>query len=104
MKSKQVGCFLVRFSSDPGSYAITGLSNGGRIKHYRIHHKPGLDYLIGKAECKSLDDIIAKFHAELFLKHPCPGSKYEDLFNASQKRKQAQMAMGYSVPQIDGDD
>lgn len=52
MKSKQKGCFLVRFSSDPGSYAITSLSQGGRLKHFRIYHKPGLDYLIGKAECK----------------------------------------------------
>ena len=100
MKTKQKGCFLVRFSSDPGSYAITALSQGGRLKHFRIYHKPGLDYLIGKAECKSLDDIIAKYHTELYLKTPCPGSKYEDLFSAAQQKRQAQMAAGYQVPDL----
>lgn len=96
MKSKKKGTFLVRFSSDPGSYAITALSQGGRLKHFRIYHKPGLDFLIGKAECKSLDEIIHKYHQELYLKHPAPGSKYEFLF--TQATKQAQMASGYSIP------
>ena len=101
MKSKQKGCFLVRFSSDPGSYAITAMSQGGRLKHFRIYHKPGLDYLIGKAECKSLDEIVAKYHTELYLKAPCPGSKYEDLFNAAQQKKQQAMAAGYQVPDFE---
>jgi hypothetical protein len=43
-------CFL--FSKTSFRYAITALSQGGRLKHFRIYHKPGLDYLIGKAECK----------------------------------------------------
>ena len=74
------GTFLVRFSSDPGSYTITSKSKSKKLKHFRILHKAGLDFLIGKVECKSLEDIITRYGDQLFLKHPCLGSPYAYLF------------------------
>jgi hypothetical protein len=35
---------------------------------------------IGKTECKSLDEIIFKFKADLNLLGPCPGSPFLELF------------------------
>jgi len=78
--SAKRGTFLVRFSSDPGSYTITSKSKSKKLKHFRILHKAGLDFLIGKVECKSLEDIITRFGDPLFLKHPCLGSPYAYLF------------------------
>ena len=44
----KIGSYLVRFSkTEPGSYAITVYTASKAAKHYRIHHKSGLDYLIG---------------------------------------------------------
>jgi len=91
------GTFLVRFSSDPGSYAVTAKTSSGKLKHFRIHHKAGLDYLIGQIECKSLDEIIKKYHKELGLKTAAPGSPYEPLFTSEKQKKKAQMTAGYQV-------
>jgi len=74
------GAFLFRFSaSKPGSYAITVRSRNGHAKHFRVLHEPGLNYLFGKVECKSLDEIIYKFKHELGLGDPCPGSPFPEL-------------------------
>jgi len=97
LAKEKKGTFLVRFSSrDPGCYAISGVSQGGRLKHYRIYHKPGLKYLIGKSECSSLESIINKYHKELYLKTPCPGSPYQDIFEQRQN-----VCAGYLVPDFD---
>merc|ERR1712137_1357449 len=75
------GTFLFRFSSsDPGCFAISTVSNVGTIKHFRIFHRPGMSYILGKSECQSLSDIIIKYKRELSLKTPCPGSPYQHLF------------------------
>jgi serine/threonine protein kinase len=98
LRKHKKGTFLVRFSArEPGCYAITTVSQSERIKHFRIYHKPGLDFLIGKSECKSLEDIIAKYHKELYLRSPCPGSPFEDLFRANKRAA----SVGYLVPQLD---
>jgi len=95
--SRDNGTFLVRFSSDPGSYAVTAKTSAGKLKHFRIHHKAGLDYLIGQIECKSLEEIIKKYHKELGLKSPAPGSPYEPLFTSEKQKKKQQMTAGYQV-------
>ncbi|KAL6062991.1 Gustatory receptor [Balamuthia mandrillaris] len=75
------GSFLFRFSSsEPGSYAITVHSKRGSVKHFRVRHRPGLNYLIGKTECKTLNEIIFVFKKDLNLQKPCPGSKFQQLF------------------------
>jgi SH2 domain len=41
------GTYLLRFSgSDPGSYAISAKSRSGATRHYRVYHKPDLEYLM----------------------------------------------------------
>lgn len=98
LANEKKGTFLVRFSSrDPGCYAISTMSQGGRLKHFRIYHKPGLDYLIGKTECPSLEAIVTKYHKELFLKTACPGSKFQSIFNTNKKN----VCAGYLVPEFD---
>eukprot|EP01095_Lingulamoeba_sp_RSL-Kostka_P001906 TRINITY_DN126_c1_g1_i1.p1 TRINITY_DN126_c1_g1~~TRINITY_DN126_c1_g1_i1.p1 ORF type:complete len:324 (+),score=123.75 TRINITY_DN126_c1_g1_i1:92-1063(+) len=98
LSREKKGTFLVRFSSrDPGCYAISVVSQGGRLKHYRIYHKPGLDYLIGKSECDSLETIIEKYRKDLYLKYPCPGSPYEEIFSTDP----VNISAGYLVPDFD---
>jgi len=73
--------FLIRFSTtDPGSYAITSKDQSGNIKHFRVKHKAGLNYLIGKTEFKSLDEIVYTYSDELHLKTACSNSKFQMLF------------------------
>ena len=56
------GAFLIRFSSrDPGCFAITTLAKDGKLKHYKVLHKPGLAFLVGKIETNSLDEIVTKY-------------------------------------------
>jgi len=81
LKRHRKGFFLVRFSmSDPGCFAVTSLAKDGKLKHYKILHKAGSTYQIGKIEAVSLDEIVTKYRKELYLKHPCSGWPYEELF------------------------
>jgi len=98
LSKEKKGTFFVRFSArDPGCFAISTVSQGGRIKHYRVYHKPGMEYLIGKIECESLHTIISKYAKELYLKHPCPGSPFQDLFNS----RKANVSAGYLLPELE---
>lgn len=98
LRKHKKGTFLVRFSArEPGCYAITTVSQSEKIKHFRIYHKPGLAFLIGKIECQSLEDIISKYHKELYLRHPAPNSPFEDIFRAKSKG----ISAGYLVPNFD---
>lgn len=94
LRKHKKGTFLVRFSArEPGCYAITTVSQSEKIKHFRVYHKPGLQYLIGKMQCKSLEEIIAKYHKELYLRAPCPGSPFEDIF-----KPPSNISAGYLIP------
>jgi len=74
LTAKKRGTFIVRFSSDPGSFTITTKSKEG-LSHFRIKHKAGQPYVLGTAEFDSLDAVI-KFHKKkLGLKIPCKGSR-----------------------------
>jgi len=96
------GTFLVRFSArDPGSYAITTVSETSNIKHFRVYHKPGLKYLIGKTECDTLEDIISKYHKDLYLKSSCPGSRFEEIFAPPSAKQSKNVSCGYLVPEFE---
>jgi len=73
------------------------MSKSGRLKHFRVYHKPGLDYLIGNTECKSLEEIVEKHGKELYLKYSCPGSPYEDIFIS----KKPVLSAGYLIPDFE---
>jgi len=92
----------VRFSArDPGSYAITTVSETSNIKHFRVYHKPGLKYLIGKTECDTLEDIISKYHKDLYLKTSCPGSRFEEIFAPPGSKQAKNVSCGYLVPEFE---
>jgi len=96
------GTFLVRFSArDPGSYAITTVSESNNIKHFRVYHKPGLKYLIGKTECDTLEEIISKYHKDLYLKTSCPGSRFEEIFAPPGSKQAKNVSCGYLVPEFE---
>jgi hypothetical protein len=96
IKQPEKRTFLVRFSArEPGSYAISTLSDNNKVKHYRVYHKPGLKFLIGKTEVNSIQEIVDKYGKDLDLVHPCPGSPYANLFANSLKNS---ISEGYQVP------
>ncbi|MDP2435120.1 MAG: protein kinase, partial [archaeon] len=78
LKGKQPGTFLLRFSSEPGCYAISAMARDG-IKNFRIAHKPGGPYIIGQAQLKSLSEIVSTYSESLGMLTPCPGSPYRDI-------------------------
>lgn len=83
LRGQKPGTFMVRFSArEPGCYAITTISDKGELKHFRIYHKPGTPYIIGKTEAATLEAIITTYYKELNLKIPCPGTPFADLFTA----------------------
>ncbi|ELR25342.1 Dual specificity protein kinase shkC, putative [Acanthamoeba castellanii str. Neff] len=59
------GTYLVRFSSTPGSFTITGKNKKDALAHFRISHKAGLAFCLGANE----------------YVRPCPGSAYQTLFD-----------------------
>jgi len=88
VKVQSPGTFLLRFSStEYGCYAITVLAAINNPKHFRILHKPGQGYIMGKLECKTLDEVIQKFSKELHLKSPCPGSIFLPIFSNQNKSR-----------------
>jgi hypothetical protein len=76
------GTYLIRFSSQPGSYALSKVivnQNKERVLvHIRISHTPGGKFSI------TLDNKVCEFETLeelvdsnlLNLRQPCPGSKY----------------------------
>jgi len=74
LTAKKRGTFIVRFSSDPGSFTITTKSKEG-LSHFRIKHKAGQPYMLGTAEYDSLDAVIKVHKKKLGLKTACKGSR-----------------------------
>jgi len=88
VKAQTPGTFLLRFSAtEYGSYAITVLTAINNPKHFRILHKPGQNYIVGKTECKTLEEVVQKFSKELYLKSPCPGSIFLPIFSSQNKSR-----------------
>jgi len=84
------GTFLIRFSSNPGSYALSKIIENQTqervIVHIRINHKPGEEFsfvLDGQVhEFNTLEDLVKC--PLLSLGNPCPGSKYYAQFRMKQ--------------------
>jgi serine/threonine protein kinase len=72
---KKEGTYLIRYSAEaPGFLAITVLQTGEcAIKHYRIQHKAGLGFVLGKTEYSSLSTLIKSNKQELGLEYPLSG-------------------------------
>jgi len=66
-------------ASNPGSFAISVLTEEGFIKHYKIFHQPGKGYTLGKEDYTNLDLLIKGRQSLLHLRYPCPkGERYSD--------------------------
>jgi len=96
---KELKTFLIRFSArDPGCYAISTVAENKKVKHFRVYHKPGLKFLIGKTEVDSLKEIVKKYGDELELKYPCPGWPYQSIFVKTKEATKVEISEGYQVP------
>jgi len=95
MHTKKKKTFLVRFSKEPGCYSISTLASIHEVKHFRVSHKAGGRYCIGNQEASSLEEIVHRYHEELFLKHPLLNSPYQDLVQTKDN-------FGYHTPVWEG--
>eukprot|EP01121_Diplochlamys_sp_Union-15-3_P006700 TRINITY_DN1720_c0_g1_i3.p1 TRINITY_DN1720_c0_g1~~TRINITY_DN1720_c0_g1_i3.p1 ORF type:complete len:208 (+),score=35.18 TRINITY_DN1720_c0_g1_i3:265-888(+) len=76
---KPGGTFLIRFSSIDGYFTISLMTNKGTIRHQRIKHKPGSDYVLDGESFSSLQDLVVSKNLTL----PCTGSKFLHIFHDS---------------------
>lgn len=84
------GSYLIRFSSNPGQYALSKMIENHNkervIVHIRISHSPGGKYsfvLDGKVyEYDNLEELVKS--PVLGLAKPCQGSKYYAQFRIKQ--------------------
>jgi len=92
------GLFILRFSTrEPGSYALTVHTGKNGPKHYRITHKAGKNFAIGKIESKTLAGLLKRYAKELGLKKSCPGSKLHAIVLQFQNNQQTE-----SYQSVDG--
>jgi len=90
LAGSEPGTYLIRFSSNPGQYALSkmieNLNKEHVIVHIRILHSPGGKYnftLDGKIyDFDSLDELVKS--PILNLSKPCAGSKYYAQFRIKQ--------------------
>lgn len=78
--SRVKGSFLVRFSSMSGYYTISQ-STDNEIEHRRISHVPGEPFVFGRVQAPTLVQLIGLIAEPLGLRHPCPGSRFSNIFN-----------------------
>ena len=45
------------------------MGDEGKVKHYRVYHKPGLKFTIGKTEVDSVQQIVTLYGEELGKTH-----------------------------------
>jgi len=74
---KEKGSFLLRFSTtEPGSYSLSAVTQECRLQHFRIGHKAGGKYILGKTEYDTLEDLLKNCNKQMALvnvriKKPC---------------------------------
>lgn len=78
---KEAGTFMVRFSSQPGSFAVSRVTRAKQINHVRVLHEGNEYKLEGSASTSpTLPAVIKGASEKLFLETPCPGNQYSHLF------------------------
>jgi serine/threonine protein kinase len=82
------GTYLIRFSSTPGSYAITLINKKGALEHYRIAHTPGQPYKMANMSFASLSVLLKTTRDDLYLKKALSGGRFEKLYAAHNARFQ----------------
>ncbi|MDP2435104.1 MAG: SH2 domain-containing protein, partial [archaeon] len=83
---KEPGTFMVRFSSQPGSFAVSRVSRSKQITHVRVLHERGSYWLEGsQATFDTLPGVIKASSEKLYLRTPCPGNQYAHLFVSAER-------------------
>ncbi|KAL6066020.1 Dual specificity protein kinase [Balamuthia mandrillaris] len=81
MAGQKPGYYMIRFSSQqPGYFTISAMSKDNTLKHFRIKHRAGLNFLLGNSEYPSIKALLRKHKDDLYLKHAVKGSPYAQLF------------------------
>jgi hypothetical protein len=58
LAQKPVGTYILRFSSEPGSFGLSCVKNLGSILHFRINYIPNVGYSFGGKTFISLDNFV----------------------------------------------
>lgn len=78
---RDVGTFLIRFSSIVGCFTISKVCERA-LTHQRIIHHPGQGFSINHRFSSNLVQLVETYTADLGLLDSCPGSRYTlELFN-----------------------
>merc|ERR1712137_131792 len=81
LAKREVGTFLIRFSSIVGCFTISKVCERA-ITHQRIIHHPGQGFSINHRFSCSIVHLVENYAGELGLLASCPGSRYlAELFN-----------------------
>jgi len=83
ISSNKPGTYLVRYSSQPGSFTVSSLSRNGTVKMFRVHRK-GDKYELGEEQFPSLGELLLQKQKELTTFQPCKNSKYRWIFEPQQ--------------------
>lgn len=77
VSSREIGCFLVRFSGNTkGAYCISKRNSDRVVKHIIVPYIPSRGFKIGGTYYKSLRILIDSLKDKYGLTKPCPGSKF----------------------------
>ncbi|KAM9988169.1 hypothetical protein ACTFIZ_003542 [Dictyostelium cf. discoideum] len=97
LAGKKTGTYILRFSSDPGSYAISYLNKNKEIIHARVIYKQGSGYIHhgGQTHYATLDDLIKNTFKSLGIKEPFEGGPFHALTVAASSSKPFNIAGAY---------
>lgn len=84
MAGKEVGSYMVRFSSQVGSYTITSMAVKGAMLNQRIDRTPDGKFVVKVSGVShfftTIEEIIEKFKSTWHLKEPLVPSRYSQLY------------------------
>jgi len=87
---RRPGTFLIRYSTTPGAFAISVVTERETLKHYRIVHQAGQPFTLLLANkshnYNSLPALIEAHGGPLFLKSPLH-SKYDSILEESMQQE-----------------
>eukprot|EP01132_Coremiostelium_polycephalum_P001514 gene1514-1906_t len=84
LAGKKTGTYIIRFSSDPGCYALSYLNKNKEISHSKVIYRPGQGYIHfgGNTHYHTLDELIKNTGKTLGLKDPFEGGQFFALIHS----------------------
>ncbi|KAF2073209.1 hypothetical protein CYY_005491 [Polysphondylium violaceum] len=85
LAGKKSGTYIIRFSSEPGCYAISYLSKTKEITHTKVVKQPqGYKHFGGNTFYPSIDELIKNTFKNLGLKDPFEGGQFHALMQGAK--------------------